>query len=181
VAHLLAALANGGGGTIVVGVDDAGHAVGTEDPEAVRRELHRVAGHLLDPPPHVTFETLRSEAGPIVLAHVAPTPVAIRTPFSDDKTTYVRVNDRNVPVASHGRGSLRLPGGQSAAQRLDAMDRAVRERFARAKRRSGSFGAVEYARRNNVSLRTARRDIRALGDAFLVVETSPGVYEALEE
>lgn len=177
---MLAALANAGGGTIAVGVDDTGHPVGVEDPAAVRLGLSQVARGLLDPPPHVTFETLRSETGPIVLAHVAASPVPIRTDLSDN-TTYVRVNDRNVPVPSGGRHFVGLPGGQSAAERLQALDRAVRERFGRAKRRSGSFGVVDYARRNNVSLRTARRDIRSLRDAFLVVETSPGVYEVLEE
>jgi hypothetical protein len=181
VAHLLAAMANAGGGLIAVGVDDQGRPLGVGDPASVRDRVEEIARDLLAPRPRLTFQTAVSDAGEVVLIRVAATDVPVEAAFSDGKTVYVRVNDRNVPLAADHRTLVPLSAAHPLSDRLAGLDVQVRERFERARRRSGVFGALDYARRNNVSLRTARRDIRALVGAFLIVETSSGVFEAIDD
>lgn len=180
VAHLLAALANAGGGTIAVGVDDDGKAVGLLRASEVALTVQDIARTRLDPSPSLSTRTVSSDAGEILLIRVEPGGAApVRPALAAGGATYLRVNDRNVPLEG-GRRALAAAaahGGKPVGDRLATLEPRVRTRLERVLQHSARFTAVEYAARCNVSIRTARRDIRRLAAAFLAVEVAPGVYE----
>ena len=175
LARLLASLANAGGGSVLVGVEDDGTVCGVSEPAAVAHEVAALAALLLDPVPPLEQSFVSRGGREVLIVRVAP---AVRTVYLafEDTPAYVRVNDRNLPA-----GSVLKEAGRTREVRLQALGGAVRRRFENVVKKERRFTPKEYAKTCNISGRQARRDIVSLERAFLVVEVERGLLEALDE
>lgn len=110
----LGAFANGAGGTLIVGVSDAGVVIGVRDPNAVRETLeHELRHHVRPKPPaHVALVPAPPPArGSLVVVRVQPGregPYAVRLPDGQWQC-YVRERDRTVPLPDEVVGRATNP------------------------------------------------------------------------
>ena len=97
----LVAFANTAGGDLYIGVDDTGHVVGVEDPDAVRQSLASVLADRIFPSVFdcITDETLTIRGKYVVHIHVLPGP---RRPYGLDVknagSVYIRSGNTTRPA-----------------------------------------------------------------------------------
>lgn len=175
LARLLAALANSGGGVILIGIDDCGGVCGGSGMAEVEAGL-AVASGALEPRPLITLAAWEDAEQCVVEARVRP-PVEggpVREVFGSVDTILVRVDDHVQPVSR-----LLESAHWTTQRRLSSLPADTRERFARFYPKGGNarrFRVQEYARIVNVSPRTARRDLVWLVRASLVLQVQKGLF-----
>ncbi len=170
-------MANGGGGTILLGVDDSGRPRGLADPKGTLSIAHAIIHEELEPAPPVSHRLVRTEAhDSLLVLFVESAGEPVRLAFADHQNQYVRVNDHNQPVRS-------LPAHvhEPRARRAGRLDAKTRARFETVASGHTRVTAAAYSKACNISLRAARRDLCALQKAFLVCEVAPGIYEFVGE
>lgn len=188
LARLLAGLANSGGATILVGVDDTRHVVGVPNPCEARSLVEQVAREELDPQPELAFEVINAGDKRVLAIRVAAPPAIepgltapVALVYEKACSLVARVNDHLQPLT-------RLPDQAQAprSERIASLPLATRARYLTVLAAAEHTGqdrlrVAQYARRCNVSLRTARRDIVALCQAFLLVPVGGGLYELVRD
>ncbi len=93
----VAALANSGGGVMVVGCEPDGDVVGVGRPEAVSSSLRSsVQAHLKPHPPFISLELINYEGRDVVRVEVKPDGVPLY--LSEDGVVYVRRDNQTVPA-----------------------------------------------------------------------------------
>lgn len=182
LARLLAAMANSGGGTILVGVTDDGRVRGVEQPEHAAAEVRSIAWALVDPPAQLHLMQATHEGRDVLVVEVAAANgPAVRLVLENTRRTYLRVNDQARPA----HGSAAFPNGgrgmMGIEERMAGLEKTVRNRFRQASKAQERFSVREYARLCNTSERRARRDLTALASCFLVAEIERNLYEVVKD
>jgi len=164
------ALANSGGGVLIIGVADDGEVCGTDLSAAEARGLAERVCELLRPAPRITVERPRLHGARLVLFRVhAATggPCSVDTPSGS--RVLVRVGDSNRDASSLTRKTL----GRKSSKRA----RGLPPRLTRLLHAQGRCTAAEFARAANISERRARRLLVRLVQEGRLVSIKEGPHE----
>lgn len=168
VAATICAFANGVGGTLIVGVSDAGEVVGVDDPAAVRRALEEIATERIAPPARLRIRSITVAGCVVVEARVpasADGPVAVLG-RSAGCTVYLREGSSSRPADAR---ELRALARRSPPVALVDEDRRVLAAL-----RKKSLRTADLARVARLGARAAKRAAVRLVRAGYVLERDDG-------
>lgn len=176
LARTLAAFANGGGGTLFVGIRDDGSISGVPDPAAVRAELLRVAATGVEPAVRLAVRVLlRAELSVVEARVAAPAELPVRAILADGRrVAYVRDGAASRPASGEEERRLGAPGANGSRRGLAANERRALAAIAA----GGALRLSELARCLRTGQRTARRLAVALMERGLVLQRADGRYWA---
>jgi len=164
-ARAMAALANTAGGWLLVGVSDAGEAIGLHDPAAEAALVQEAALHYCDPPLKPAVSTLWQAGRAILMVRVprAAQPHAVRDQRGR-RLVYVRCNDKTLPISAKASRSSQQPATTFSPERLDRHEQKLVQHL----RKQERITLPEFMHCANLSRRRAARILTRLEGAGLI-------------
>jgi len=162
IVKTLCAFANGTGGTIWIGVDDAGAARGVEQPNAVIENVRELARSALEPAVDLQAKRVRAASADLVRIDVCANPERVVQLHEGD--VYVRDGSSSRPASAQEVRALRRSRG--VRPRLDATAR----KLLGALRAGDPPTRTELGRRARLGPKALKRSLVPLMQAGLVSE-----------